>query len=179
MSSSPLNTDDSWAFEAHDEQGTDALGQALAQVLQPGTVVALIGDLGAGKTRFVQGVAAALGIDPLSVTSPTFVLHQEYAGRLPLHHFDTYRLRDSDEFLELGAAELLDSPAASFVEWGDRVADVLPADLLRIEIEVTGPCSRRFRFSTSGPRSQSVLTALRKLLSHNGSDPLPAEDSDN
>jgi tRNA threonylcarbamoyladenosine biosynthesis protein TsaE len=156
---------DFWSFSAPNEEATDALGAALARVLAPGLVVALIGDLGAGKTRLVQGVAAALGVDRLSVTSPTFVLHQEYPGSLPIHHFDTYRLRDSDEFLELGAAELLDSPAVSFVEWGDRVSDTLPADHLRIEIEATGPCSRTFRFRGFGPRSNAVLLGLRLLFS--------------
>ena len=137
----------------------------MARSLEPGIVVALVGELGAGKTRLVQAVAAELGIDRISVTSPTFVVHQEYSGRLPLHHFDAYRLRDSDEFLELGAAELLESPAVSFVEWGDRVSDVLPEDLLRIEILVTGPCSRAFEIWSSGSKSKAVLARLRALLS--------------
>jgi tRNA threonylcarbamoyladenosine biosynthesis protein TsaE len=155
---------EAWHYSAPNEQATEALGAALARVLQPGTVVALAGDLGAGKTRLVQAVAAALGVDRLLVTSPTFVLHQEYSGGLPIHHFDTYRLRDSDEFLELGAAELLDSPAVSFVEWGDRVADTLPADQLRVEIRVTGPSAREFEFRAAGPKSKEILSALRALF---------------
>jgi tRNA threonylcarbamoyladenosine biosynthesis protein TsaE len=149
-----------WQFDAASEAETEKLGKMLAELLKPGLVINLIGDLGAGKTRLVQAVAAGLGIDRQDVSSPTFVLHQQYSGRLVVHHFDAYRLRDSDEFLEFGGHELIDSPAVSFVEWGDRVADLFPRDLLRIEIEATGKQSRRFRFTSSGLCSGEVLRAL-------------------
>ena len=100
-------------FTANNEHDTDRLGAALAEVLPPGTVVALIGTLGAGKTRLVQAVAAALGVPPGSVTSPTFVLVNEYTGgRLPIYHFDTYRLKDDDEFLD-SARTNTSTPTAS------------------------------------------------------------------
>ena len=89
------------------EQDTERLGAALADVLPPQTVVALIGTLGAGKTRLVQAVATALGVPAGSVTSPTFVLVNEYRqGRLPVFHFDTYRLKDDDEFLRARAGRI-------------------------------------------------------------------------
>ena len=92
----------------------------------------LIGTLGAGKTRLVQAVAAAVGVPRANVTSPTFVLVNEYTGgRLPIYHFDTYRLKDDDEFLNLGPDEYFDSNGLTFVEWADRVADLLPADRVR------------------------------------------------
>lgn len=148
------------------EADTKKLGGALANSLKPGLVVNLIGDLGAGKTRLVQEVAEALGIDRLSVTSPTFVLHQPYIARggIGIQHFDAYRLRDSDEFLEIGGHELIDSDAVSFVEWGDRVLELLPHDLLRIEIQFSGGSARRFAISSSGPRSHEVLAALQSRL---------------
>jgi tRNA threonylcarbamoyladenosine biosynthesis protein TsaE len=130
------------------EEDTDRFGAALAEVLPPGTVVALIGTLGAGKTRLVQAVAAALGIPRDAVTSPTFVLVNEYRqGRVPIFHFDTYRLKDDDEFLALGPEEYFDSAGITFVEWADRVADLLPASRLEVAIEVTGDCSRRVAIS--------------------------------
>jgi tRNA threonylcarbamoyladenosine biosynthesis protein TsaE len=126
------------------EQDTERLGKALAELLPPGTVVGLIGTLGAGKTRLVQAVATALGVPEGGVTSPTFVLVNEYrGGRIPLYHFDTYRLKDDDEFLELGPEEYFDSDGISFVEWADRVEHLLPDDWLEIAIEVTGETTRR------------------------------------
>ena len=87
----------------------------------------------------MQAVAAALGVPPGNVTSPTFVLVNEYrGGRLPIYHFDTYRLKDDDEFLDLGPDEYFDSNGLTFVEWADRVAELLPDERLEITIEVTG-----------------------------------------
>jgi tRNA threonylcarbamoyladenosine biosynthesis protein TsaE len=123
--------------------------------------VALIGQLGAGKTRLVQSIAVALGADRRTVNSPTFVLIQEYAASLPVFHFDTYRLRSLDEFLDLGVDEILHSDGVSLIEWADRVPEVLPDDRLQIEIEVIGPTERRFRITALGPRSAEVLSEAR------------------
>lgn len=150
-----------WEFRACDERDTARLGEALAGVLRPGLVIALVGDLGAGKTRLVQAIASAMGVARDDVTSPTFVLIQEYDGELPLYHFDTYRLRDSDQFLELGADELMAADGVCLVEWADRVADVLPQDCLRIEIVATGPTERQFRVTGSGPISNEVVISLQ------------------
>ena len=144
-------------FLARNELDTTSLGSFIAGALQPGDVVGLVGNLGAGKTRLVKAIAGGLGADSNDVTSPTFVLIQEYAGRLRLYHFDTYRLADSDEFLSLGADELLYGDGVCMVEWSDRVADVLPDDLLRIEIEHVGETKRLFDFSASGRRSNELL----------------------
>lgn len=160
-----------WQFLAHEEADTRRLGEALAAALEPGAVVALVGNLGAGKTRLAQAVAAGLGIDPAQVNSPTFVLIQEYDGRLPLYHFDTYRLRDTDEFLELGADELLHADGVCLIEWADRVADVLPGDVLRIEITPTGPHTRRFSITPTGQRSTRIAQRWRDELA----PPTPAD----
>jgi tRNA threonylcarbamoyladenosine biosynthesis protein TsaE len=134
----------SFTFTAHSEADTERLGQALAAALPGGIVVALIGTLGAGKTRLVQAFAAAHGVPRDAATSPTFVLVNEYRGRLPIYHIDAYRLRDEDEFIELGPEEYFESAGVTFIEWADRVADCLPAERLEIQCEATGENSRRF-----------------------------------
>ena len=153
-----------WRCVSESESHTEHLGGALAGLLRPGMVVALIGELGAGKTRLVQAVAAAMGVDRRLVNSPTFVLVQEYDAPLRLYHFDAYRLGDVDEFRELGAEELMTSGGVCLIEWADRVSDALPEDLLRIEIEITTPTSREFCFHGSGRQSSAVVAALRGLL---------------
>lgn len=118
-------------------EDTDRLGRTLAECLKPGATVSLIGTLGAGKTRLVQAVAEALGAPREGVTSPTFVLVNEYtSGRLPVYHFDAYRIKDDDEFLQLGPDEYFDGPGLTFVEWGDRVSDCLPADVVEVVVSV-------------------------------------------
>src|SRR5437667_1838541 len=128
-----------------DLAGTEALGRRLAGVLFGGAVVALIGPLGAGKTHLVRAIAEGLGIvDARVVSSPTFVLIQEYAARLPVYHFDAYRLRSAEDFFDLGAHEYFEGSGVCLVEWADRVEACLPRDHLRITIGVTGENSRRF-----------------------------------
>ena len=153
-----------FTFTANNEDDTDRLGVALAGALPPGTVVALIGTLGAGKTRLVQAVAAAVGVPRADVTSPTFVLMNEYTGgRLPIYHFDTYRLKDDDEFLNLGPDEYFDSNGLTFVEWADRVAELLPTDRLEISITVIGETRREFRITATSPKLKSALAAAQSL----------------
>ena len=151
----------SFTFTIPNEQDTDRLGAALACVLPPGTVIGLIGTLGAGKTRLVQAVAAALGVPRGNVTSPTFVLVNEYAGgRLPIYHFDTYRLKDDDEFLNLGPDEYFDSAGLTFVEWADRVENLLPAERIEIEIEVTGETTRQMIVRGTSDRMANLVTEI-------------------
>lgn len=143
------------------EQATERLGAALADVLQPSTVIGLIGTLGAGKTRLVQAVVRALGV-PGGVTSPTFVLVNEYRdGRMPVFHIDTYRLKDEDEFLNLGPEEYFESFGLTFVEWADRVEHLLPEDRLEIELEVTGDNSRRVTLIGTTDALEQALESLR------------------
>jgi tRNA threonylcarbamoyladenosine biosynthesis protein TsaE len=154
------------SFSAQNESDTQRLGAALAAVLPAGTVVALIGPLGAGKTRLVQAVAEALGVPRKSVTSPTFVLVNEYmGGRVPVYHFDTYRLKDEDEFLALGPQEYFDAGGLVFIEWADRVADFLPADRLEVTLEVSGETSRRITIRGTNSRSENLLQQIAANLS--------------
>ena len=111
---------------SHSAEETIARGHAIAATLRRGDVLALCGDLGAGKTHFVKGLAAGLGT-AASVTSPTFTLLHEYpGGRLPLYHFDFYRLDDADEALRIGLDEYLDGDGACVIEWAEKFPALLP-----------------------------------------------------
>jgi tRNA threonylcarbamoyladenosine biosynthesis protein TsaE len=136
------------------------LGAALAEVLPDGAVVALCGTLGAGKTRLVQALAEASGIDRRHVVSPTFVLVQEYHGRRSIYHLDAYRLRDEAEFLDLGPEEYYDAGGLTVVEWADRVTGCLPPEHLEVQITVTGTQSRRFEVLAHGERYGDVVSRL-------------------
>ena len=158
-------------FRSTCEEDTARLGRALAETLPRGTVVTLLGTLGAGKTRLVRCVAAALGIDPETVVSPTFVLVREYQGQrgeegaFPLYHFDAYRLRDEDEFDQLGPDEYFDGEGLSFVEWADRVALSIPPDHLEIAIAVTGEESREMTIASRGEFPREAVEAIREKIS--------------
>ncbi len=154
-----------FVFEAADEDATDHFGAALSAVLPPGTVVALLGTLGAGKTRLVQSMAAAYGVSREDVVSPTFVLCQQYRGSGTINHLDAYRLRDVDELRELGIEELLDWDAITIIEWADRVADALPDEFVEVTIEVTGQTARRFTVRAEGARYQPLIAELARVAS--------------
>jgi tRNA threonylcarbamoyladenosine biosynthesis protein TsaE len=150
-------------IDVPDLAGTFALGHQVAAHLFPGAVVALIGPLGAGKTQFVRAVAEGLGVtDSRLVNSPTFVLIQEYMGRLPIYHFDAYRLPSMAAFSELGVAEYFEGGGVCLVEWADRVEASLPGDFLRVSIEITGETTRRFTLDQRGSRYDNVLNTLER-----------------
>jgi tRNA threonylcarbamoyladenosine biosynthesis protein TsaE len=151
----------SFAIELPDLAATTAFGRRLAAVLEPGVVVALVGPLGAGKTHLVRAVAEGMGADPAHVSSPTFVLIQEYPGRVPVYHFDAYRLPSPDAFADLGVEEYFHGDGVCLVEWADKVAETLPADHLKVELEVLGETRRRAAVTASGPKSESISGQLR------------------
>ena len=147
---------------------TMALGQLIAQLLKPGDTINLVGELGAGKTVLVKGVASGLGIDPTTVTSPTFALIHEYTGSIPLYHFDAYRLQRPEEWEDLGSEEYFRGSGISVVEWGNLVEAYLPPEYLEIEInrvEVPGD-ERRIQLRATGRRFDSVIGELGKELQH-------------
>ncbi|WP_145204188.1 tRNA (adenosine(37)-N6)-threonylcarbamoyltransferase complex ATPase subunit type 1 TsaE [Thalassoglobus polymorphus] len=153
---------DEMVVDLHSLEETQAFGKQLASVLRLGDVVALIGNLGAGKTHLAQAIAEGFGIDRDDVHSPTFVLIQEYEGSVPICHIDAYRLNDIDEFLELGADELLGADNICLIEWADRVADVLPGKRIQLEIESTGVTSRRIRLTCPQDRFSEFERKLRR-----------------
>jgi tRNA threonylcarbamoyladenosine biosynthesis protein TsaE len=116
---------------------TAAAGEALGRTLGASDVVALTGELGAGKTCFVQGVARGLDVEG-PATSPTFVLVNEYRGRLPVHHVDAYRTSSLTELVDLGFLELMGGDGVTLVEWADRCAPLLPARAVRVHVEGLG-----------------------------------------
>jgi tRNA threonylcarbamoyladenosine biosynthesis protein TsaE len=146
-----------------DEATTKAIGAALAGLLDPGDVVGLTGDLGAGKTRLVQGAAAALGVaEP--VLSPTFMLLREYDGDPPVHHVDAYRLSGPLELEDLGLDEVFAAGAVVFVEWADRVASALPESWLELALRIAGDDVReiqvRLHEGTWAARADRLAAAL-------------------
>jgi tRNA threonylcarbamoyladenosine biosynthesis protein TsaE len=157
-------TDGRWTFLARDESDTERLGRALAELLPEGAVVALNGELGAGKTRLVQAVAAGCDVDRRDVVSPTFVLVHEYHGNRPIYHLDAYRLNDLEEFLQLGVTEYFGAPNLVFVEWADRVAQCLPDERLEITIRAQGDRERIFDITAHGAEYAGVVSSLRRML---------------
>lgn len=148
-------------------QATRALGEALGRVLRPGDVVVLTGDLGAGKTCLTGGVAAGLG-DPSPVTSPTFTIMAVHdGGRIPLYHFDLYRLERPEDLDDVGIYDVLDADGACLVEWGEGFADELGDERLDVTVtrEAVGPDggepARELRATPLGARAEELLCAWR------------------
>ena len=128
---------------------TESVGEALGKVLQPGSILAYEGDLGAGKTAFTRGLARGLGCTE-QVTSPTYTIVNEYlGGRIPLFHFDMYRLRSSDDLFDIGWEDYLDRGGVCAVEWSENVDDAME-DALYITIEKLGEDARRITIEGGG-----------------------------
>lgn len=148
------------------ESETFVLGAALGHAASPGLTVLLSGDLGAGKTVFAKGMAEGLGIDPAEVASPTFVLCREYAGRLPLYHFDLYRLSSEEDICEIGWDEYLTRQGVIVAEWPERLGSLTPEDSLVIVIAGDGD-TRRVTAAAGGVVSQACLDAWRRAIGGN------------
>lgn len=148
-------------FISHSEAQTRRLGVRLAALLQPGDVLALVGDLGTGKTRWVQGICRGLDVtDP--VVSPSFTLVKEYEGRWPVYHIDLYRLSDAVETLTFGLEEYLYGSGISLIEWADRATDFLPDDHLTIELFHLEQTKRRVVLRPYGQRFVTVVEAFKE-----------------
>lgn len=148
-------------FDLPSLEATRRLGHALGGLLFPGAVVGLSGPLGAGKTHLVRFIAEGLGVpDSRVVSSPTFVLIQEYEGRLPIYHFDVYRLKKVEEFENLGVFEYFEGEGVCLVEWADRVAHVLPDERLDVELTIVTPETRQARLLPRGKAYEKLVNTL-------------------
>ncbi len=139
-----------WKSRSPDE--TKRLGAKLARSLQPQDVLGLIGEIGAGKTTFVQGIAQGLGIPRGAVASPSFVLVREYQGRVPLFHADLFRLEKLPEAFSVGLEEYYEGSGVTVIEWANRIPGILPEEFLEVHFEVIDPKNRRISFIPHGPR---------------------------
>jgi tRNA threonylcarbamoyladenosine biosynthesis protein TsaE len=139
-------------------EATESFGRRLGVALFPGAVVALVGPLGAGKTHLVRAIAEGLQVkDPRMVASPTFGLIHEYPARIPIYHFDVYRLKTIAEFQDLGVHEYFEGDGVCLIEWADKVASCLPEEYLRIELEITGDTTRRMTLTALGEKYAALI----------------------
>lgn len=160
------------SFQSVCVEDTQAIAAALGGALQDGDFVSLTGDLGAGKTHFTQGVGTALGITE-ALTSPTFNIVFEYTdGRIPLYHFDLYRLEDALQLEDIDYYALIDAstPGAAMVEWADKFLDELPDERLDVAIVITGASSRDIRAQAHGQRAQRLLDEWVVAVAQGGDD---------
>jgi tRNA threonylcarbamoyladenosine biosynthesis protein TsaE len=141
-------------------EATEQLAARLASVARAGDVIALIGDLGAGKTRFAKGFATGLGVTA-TVNSPSFVLMTEYLGRLPLFHLDLYRLSDVGDILASGLLDERQADGVTLIEWAERLGPALPAASLEVRIDGTGDEHRTIRLTAGTPALERYIEAVR------------------
>ncbi len=140
---------------------TKALGEKIGKKLQGGEVIALTGELGAGKTCLTQGLALGLGVNPREyVTSPSFSLIKEYRGRFPLYHFDIFRLNGREELEELGYEEYFYGEGITVIEWAEKAEGLLPAAHLHIELSVLDKNGRQIRIIPFGQRYREILKGM-------------------
>ena len=147
-------------------EATRALAASIAELAVPGDIILLSGELGAGKTAFVQGFGAGLGVES-AITSPTFTLAHQYDGRLTMHHLDVYRLERLAEIEDVGVPELVDGDGVVLIEWGDVVAPALPQDYLEISFAYgEGDDDRELEIRCVGGRWNARLPSLAESLQH-------------
>jgi tRNA threonylcarbamoyladenosine biosynthesis protein TsaE len=159
-------------LHSHSTGETVRAGILLGQLLEPGDTVLLQGSLGAGKTAFSQGIGQGLGV-PGTINSPTFTILKEYAGRIPLYHFDLYRLEEPDELLMLGFEDYFGAAGVCVVEWPEKIDDDAspapwPDDYLRVELRRLAPGERALSFTAHGNRGGELLTEFTRVVVMNG-----------
>jgi tRNA threonylcarbamoyladenosine biosynthesis protein TsaE len=153
-------------FTSRSPEETEAIGRQLAARLKAGDVLALVGEIGAGKTTFVRGLAEGLGVPAGSVASPSFVLVREYRGRLPLYHADLFRLEGMPQAASVGLEDFYEQGGGTGIEWADRVPGILPEESLEIRFEDADPETRRL---TLLPQGDSYRARFERETE--GSDP--------
>jgi tRNA threonylcarbamoyladenosine biosynthesis protein TsaE len=150
-----------WKTQTESPEETQLLAEKLGRLLRSGDVVALVGDLGSGKTLFSQGLARGLRVpETFYITSPTFAIINEYPGRIPFYHLDLYRVGGAKEFSELGLEEILYGQGAVAIEWAERLGEDLPEERLEVRLEFQGETSRSLTFCAFGANSRDRLEGL-------------------
>ena len=144
---------------------TRKIGEQLGRLLQTGTVVALVGGLGAGKTVLAQGLARGLGVGPDEyVSSPSFALVNQYRGRVPVFHIDTYRLENAAEMVALGYEDYFDPRGVTIIEWADKVRELLPEKCLLVEMKILDQSTRELRLEPTGEWPQEEIAEFENAL---------------
>lgn len=148
-------------------QDTLRLGSLIAKNLKPSDIICLFGDLGSGKTVLTKGLGKGLGIKSTSINSPSFVLIRQYSGgRLPLYHFDLYRLNRPLDIWYLGYEEYLSERGVVVIEWADRLRDLTPREFLKIELSLKGNQKRLLEFNAFGRRYKELLRRIHEDIRH-------------
>ncbi len=155
---------DNYEFLSASPASTLSLGRKIGGCLQPGSIIALTGELGCGKTLLTRGICDGLGVPPRQVNSPTFVLVNEYRGRLPVFHLDLYRLNDVADGFEIGIMDYLSRAASGVmvIEWAEKMISLLPPDILKVSFEVLSARQRRIFFSSDGSRFAMLFKELNR-----------------
>lgn len=149
-------------FESTDVEQTLRLGNLLGTLLAPGDVIALVGELGAGKTTLVKGIARGLGVaDKRAVKSPTFSLIHRYEGRIPIHHFDVYRLKGTQEMFDLGSDEMIYGDGVAIIEWADKVPECLPEKHLEITLSLVSNHERTIQLRSYGEHYDKMIDTIK------------------
>jgi len=145
-------------FQTKSPSETIRIGKNIGSVLLPGDVVALVGELGTGKTQFIKGLAAGVGVGkPTYISSPSFTLINEYAGKVPFYHIDLFRLKSEKEAEELGLEEYFQGGGITAIEWADKIPSLLPQEILWIHIRYTGEHTRSFEIIGKGKRYEELI----------------------
>ena len=139
---------------------TLAIGKKLGRLLSPGDVILLTGELGAGKTCLVKGIADGLGIKGTRITSPTFIIINEYTGKIPLYHIDLYRIGSIEDLRDIGMEELVYGKGVTAIEWAERIKDTLPDERMEITLKWVDDKSRTIKINAFGRHHREILKKL-------------------
>lgn len=150
-------------FWSSSPEDTENIGELLGTIAEKGYIICLEGELGAGKTEFAKGVARGLGVDDY-ITSPTFTIINEYAGRLPLYHFDVYRINDVDEMYEIGCDEYFFGDGVCLIEWANIIKSIIPKENITVRIHKDMKEGMNFRKITVEANGERYETVFRKMM---------------
>ena len=153
-----------YTYHSHSPSDTQNLGERIGKLIEAGSVLALIGELGCGKTLLTRGICAGLEVPLRQVNSPTFVLVNEYRGRLPVYHMDLYRLGDIDDVVDIGVLDYLTRAESGvlIIEWAEKVPELLPDDHLKVEIAILSARKRQLLFSATGEKYKYLIEKVKK-----------------